>query len=494
MELTLKSARRFVDEIPAPLVVVGVWGGEFSEEGNRLDARYRKALSRMMGDLHFRGDFGETLLVPLGKDEEPGFALLFGLGKKRGVSIETIRKAGAKLVQEIARLGFKEAVTETFLSEKFGKVEASYALAEGALLGGYTWNKYKTTGASSKRGEKLRLWLARASGSAVNRAEIVAEAVNFARDLVNEPPNILTPAELAQRASAMAQELGLEVKVWDEAQIKQAGMGAFYGVAQGSANPPRFIQLTYKPQEPAGRVVALVGKGLTFDTGGYSLKPSESQITMKCDMAGAAAVLGAMRAIAKLQPTVEVRAYVAAAENMISGTAYRVSDVLKSLSGKTIEVLNTDAEGRLTLADAITYADQQGADAIVELSTLTGACVVALGEKVAGLFSNDARWGREVQEAAERAGEKVWPLPMEEEYLEALKSNTADIKNTHGRSRSGGAITAALFLAEFTEKPLVHLDIAGPAYTEKNHDLGPAGGTGFGVRTLVELLDTAAAD
>lgn len=490
MELTLKSARRYVDEIPAPLAVVGVWGGELGEEGNRLDAKCQKTLSKVMGELHFKGDFGETLLINLAqtKGEGPGFALLFGLGKKRGVSLETVRRAGAKLVQEIARLGFKEAVTEVFLSEKFGKKEASHALAEGALLGGYAWNKYKTSGASSKRGEKLRLWLARASGPAVDRARIIGEAVNYARDLVNEPPNVLTPSELARRATAMAEELGLEVEVWDEEQIKQAGMGAFYGVAQGSANPPRFIQLTYKPPQPADRVVAMVGKGLTFDTGGYSLKPSESQITMKCDMAGAAAVLGAMRAIAALQPAVEVRAYVAAAENMISGAAYRVSDVLTSLSGKTIEVLNTDAEGRLTLADAITYADRQGADLIVELSTLTGACVVALGEKVAGLFANDARWGRQVQEAAERAGEKVWPLPLEEEYLEALKSSTADIKNTHGRSRSGGAITAALFLAEFTEKPLVHLDIAGPAYTEKNHPLGPAGGTGFGVRTLVELL------
>lgn len=265
--------------------------------------------------------------------------------KKRGVSLETVRKAGAKLVQEITRLGFKEAVTETFLSDKFGKQEASYALAEGALLGGYTWHKYKTSSPSGKRGEKLRLWLARSSGPAVDRAEIVAEAVNYARDLVNEPPNILTPAELAKRAAEMAQGLGLAVEIWDESQIRQAGMGAFYGVAQGSANPPRFIQLTYKPQAPSGRVIALVGKGLTFDTGGYSLKPSESQITMKCDMAGAAAVLGAMRAIARLQPSVEVRAYVAAAENMISGTAYRVSDVLTSLSGKTIEILNTDAEG-----------------------------------------------------------------------------------------------------------------------------------------------------
>ncbi len=491
MEITLKSARRFVEEIPAPLAVVGVWGGELSEAGQKLDQNHRKALSSMMQALHFKGEFGESLLVPLpqkGPKEGPAFALLFGLGKKRGVSLETVRKAGAKLVQTIAKLGFREAASETFLAEKFGKEAASYALAEGALLGGYGWAKYKTSNPSGKGSEKLRLWLARGFGAAVARAEVVAQAVNYARDLVNEPPNILTPVELARRASEMAQALGLEVEVWDEQQIKEAGMGAYYGVAQGSANPPRFIQLTYKPQTASRRTIALVGKGLTFDTGGYSLKPSESQITMKGDMAGAAAVLGAMQAIARLQPPVEVRAYIAAAENMISGAAYRVSDVLTSLSGKTIEVLNTDAEGRLTLADAITYADRQGADAIVELSTLTGACVVALGEKVAGLFTNEPRWGREVQEAAERAGEKVWPLPLEEEYLEALKSNTADLKNTHGRSRAAGAITAALFLAEFTDKPLVHLDIAGPAYSEKNHDLGPAGGTGFGVRTLVELL------
>ncbi|MCS7057957.1 MAG: leucyl aminopeptidase [Meiothermus sp.] len=485
MELTLKSARRSLDEIHAPLAVVGVWGGELSEEGRRLDIQHRGRLSRAMEALHFRGEFGETLLVSLEEGREPGFALLFGLGKKRGVSLETVRQAGARLVREVARLGFREAVAETFLAEKFGKREASYALAEGAFLGGYRWSGYKT---EVRRAERLRLWLARSSGPAVARAEVVAEAVNYARNLVNEPPNILTPVELARRAEGMAQELGLQVEVWDEGRIQEAGMGAFYAVAQGSANPPRFIQLTYRPEGPAERVVALVGKGLTFDTGGYSLKPSESQITMKGDMAGAAAVLAAMRAIAKLKPPVEVRAYVAAAENMVSGRAYRVSDVLKSLSGKTIEVLNTDAEGRLTLADAITYADRQGAQAIVELSTLTGACVVALGEKVAGLFANDPRWGREVREAAERAGEKVWPLPLEEEYREMLRSETADLKNTHGRSRSAGAITAALFLSEFTEKPLAHLDIAGPAYSEKEHPLGPAGGTGFGVRTLVELL------
>lgn len=479
MELTVRSARRYVDEIPAPLAVVGVWGGELSEEGQKLDAKNRGALSRMLEELRFKGELGETLLVPLGQS----FGLLFGLGRKRGVSLETLRKAGAKLVAEIARLGFREAVAETFLADKFGKKEASYALAEGALLGSYSFGKYK----SNPEHKKLRLWLARSSGPAVDRAQVVAEAVNYARDLVNEPPNSLTPAELARRAQAL-EALGLQVEVWDEGRIQAEGMGSYYGVAQGSVNPPRFIQVVYKPQGTPERVLALVGKGITFDTGGYSLKPNESMLTMKCDMAGAAAVLATMQAVAKLKPQLEVRAYVAAAENMISGQAYRVGDVLKSLSGKTVEVLNTDAEGRLTLADAITYADRQGADAIVELSTLTGACVIALGEKVAGLFSNDVRLGREVQEAAERGGEKVWPLPLEEEYREMLVSSVADLKNVHGRSRYAGAVIAGLFLSEFTEKPLVHLDIAGPAFTERPHALGPAGGTGFGVRTLVELL------
>jgi leucyl aminopeptidase len=261
-------------------------------------------------------------------------------------------------------------------------------------------------------------------------------------------------------------------------------------VAQGSANPPRFISVIYRPTGTPERTLALVGKGLTFDTGGYSIKTPEGMNTMKCDMAGAAAVLGVMRAIAKLKPQVEVRAYIAAAENMISGNSYRLNDVLKSLSGKTIEVMNTDAEGRLTLADALTYADTQGAESIVELSTLTGACTVALGKGIAGLFATDGRLGKEIQESAELAGEKVWELPLEADYRDLLRSHTADLKNVTGQ-RHGGAIMAGLFLAEFTEKPLVHLDIAGPAFAEQAHSLGPAGGTGFGVRTLVQWLAPA---
>jgi leucyl aminopeptidase len=274
------------------------------------------------------------------------------------------------------------------------------------------------------------------------------------------------------------------VEVLDEEAIASLGMGAFLAVAQGSANPPRFIRLRYAPPGARARL-DLVGKGLTFDSGGYSLKPTESMTTMKGDMAGAAAVLGAMKSAALLGLPVEIRGYIAACENMISGRAYRVGDVLKTLSGKTVEVMNTDAEGRLTLADALCYAEREGAERILELSTLTGAAVVALGEEVAALFATEPAWGSLVQEAAHRAGEKVWPMPLEKAYREKLKSPVADLKNVG--DRNGGAITAALFLSEFVRVPLAHLDIAGPAFAKKGHALGPEGGTGFGVRTILEV-------
>ncbi len=476
--MTIKASRRSVWEIPAPLKVVGVASGGLLTEGEALDQALKGALSQALRETGFFGEAGETLLV----QRPEGAFLLFGLGKKRGQELAELKAHGGRLAQALSRLSFREAAVEVFFADHLGRKEATYALAEGLFLGSYRFSKYKT----QKEGEKrLRIHLARASQAEVERAKVVAEAVNYARDLVNEPPNALTPAELARRALALAEAVGLEAEVWDERRIEEEGMGAFLAVAKGSANPPRFIKLVYRPERPLSRV-ALVGKGLTFDTGGYSLKPTESMSTMKSDMAGAAAVLGAMRAIAQLKPPYEVRAYIAAAENMISGSAYRVQDILKSYSGKTIEVLNTDAEGRLTLADALAYAEKEGAETIVELSTLTGAAVVALGEKVAALFSTDPGLQRRLLRAAKEAGEKVWPMPLEEAYREKLKSEFADLKNVG--DRNGGAITAALFLTEFVKVPFAHLDIAGPAYTSKPHPLGPVGGTGFGVRTLLRFL------
>jgi leucyl aminopeptidase len=431
--------------------------GRLLSQGEALDARLGGLLRRALEGASLKE--GESLLVAAPE----GQVLLFGLG-------EDARSSGGRLAQALLRLRFPEALVEP--------LPEAYALAEGLLLGAYRFDRHR----SEKEEKALTLRLPGAE-EVLERARKVAEGVYLARDLVNEPPNLLTPLALAERALEL-RALGIEVEVLDEEAIASLGMGAFLAVAQGSENPPRFIRLRYAPPGARARL-DLVGKGLTFDSGGYSLKPTESMTTMKGDMAGAAAVLGAMKSAALLGLPVEIRGYIAACENMISGRAYRVGDVLKTLSGKTVEVMNTDAEGRLTLADALCYAEREGAQRILELSTLTGAAVVALGEEVAALFATEPAWGSLVQEAAYRAGEKVWPMPLEKAYREKLKSPVADLKNVG--DRNGGAITAALFLSEFVRVPLVHLDIAGPAFAKKGHALGPEGGTGFGVRTILEL-------
>jgi leucyl aminopeptidase len=431
--------------------------GRLLSQGEALDARLGGLLRRALEGASLKE--GESLLVAAPE----GQVLLFGLG-------EDARSSGGRLAQALLRLRFPEALVEP--------LEDAYALAEGLLLGAYRFDRHR----SEKEEKALTLRILGAE-EVLERARKVAEGVYLARDLVNEPPNLLTPEALAERALELG-ALGVKVEVLDEEAIASLGMGAFLAVAQGSANPPRFIRLRYAPPGARARL-DLVGKGLTFDSGGYSLKPTESMTTMKGDMAGAAAVLGAMKSAALLGLPVEIRGYIAACENMISGRAYRVGDVLKTLSGKTVEVMNTDAEGRLTLADALFYAEREGAERILELSTLTGAAVVALGEEVAALFATEPAWGSLVQEAAHRAGEKVWPMPLEKAYREKLKSPVADLKNVG--DRNGGAITAALFLSEFVRVPLAHLDIAGPAFAKKGHALGPEGGTGFGVRTILEV-------
>jgi len=455
--ITLTRAEGSLAEGQAPLKVAWVKEGRLLSQGEALDARLGGLLRRALEGASLKE--GESLLVAAPE----GQVLLFGLG-------EDARSSGGRLAQALLRLRFPEALVEP--------LPEAYALAEGLLLGAYRFDRHR----SEKEEKALTLRILGAE-EVLERARKVAEGVYLARDLVNEPPNLLTPEALAERALELG-ALGVEVEVLDEEAIASLGMGAFLAVAQGSANPPRFIRLRYAPPGARARL-DLVGKGLTFDSGGYSLKPTESMTTMKGDMAGAAAVLGAMKSAALLGLHVEIRGYIAACENMISGRAYRVGDVLKTLSGKTVEVMNTDAEGRLTLADALFYAEREGAERILELSTLTGAAVVALGEEVAALFATEPAWGGLVQEAAHRAGEKVWPMPLEKAYREKLKSPVADLKNVG--DRNGGAITAALFLSEFVRVPLAHLDIAGPAFAKKGHALGPEGGTGFGVRTILEV-------
>jgi len=477
MKIDLRSARRPVAELPAQLRVVGVVSGRLTDAGEALDAALGGALSAAVKRSKFRGREDEHLLLWHGG----GYLLLLGLGGRRGVSPDRVRRAGVRVAREAIRLGVREVAVENFWADRLGREAASYALAEGLYLGSYRFVKYR----SGAKAPRVRYWIARGRGRAVAEATVLAGATLYARDLVNEPPNRMTPERLAEEARALAATHGFEVEVLGPEQIEALGMGAFLAVARGSANPPRLIHLVYRPEKPRRRV-ALVGKGLCFDTGGYSLKPTEGMQHMKADMAGAAAVLGTFRALAALRPAVEVHGIVAAAENKISGTAYVVDEVVRAMNGKTIEVKNTDAEGRLTLADALVYAGRQAPEAVVSIATLTGSAVVALGRKIAALFATNPRLGEALVRAADREGEKVWPMPLEEGYRKLLKSEVADIANVG--TRQGGAIQAALFLTEFVREPYAHLDIAGPAFQPEEWEEGPAGATGFGVRTLARWL------
>ncbi|HEX4073185.1 MAG TPA: leucyl aminopeptidase [Planctomycetaceae bacterium] len=322
--------------------------------------------------------------------------------------------------------------------------------------------------------------------AAAHRGQILGEAMNVTRELVNRPAQDIYPETLAQRVKELAQDFGLNCGVFDEAWLKQQQMGALLAVAQGSERPPRMVVLEYDGAGDGSPRLAFIGKGVTFDSGGLSIKPTDGMLTMKCDMAGSATVLGAMIAIARLKLPVNVSGYMGLVENMISGNSYKLGDVLTARTGTTIEVNNTDAEGRLVLADVLSYAVDEGSDCLIDLATLTGACVVALGDEIAGVFTNDQPWCDQVLAAAKRAGEDIWQLPMFDYFAEQLKSDVADLKNTGGRP--GGSITAAKFLEKFVDKkPWVHLDIAGPAFAGSSKPYREGGGTGCMVRTLVEV-------
>ncbi len=362
--------------------------------------------------------------------------------------------------------------------------DGAAAAVEGAILGDYEPDRYK--GEKATPVELVRIL--GADADAVRRAQVIAAAQNFARDLANEPANRLNPTLLARRAQEMAGERGLEFELIDQERMRQIGMGALLGVAQGSAEPPAFIILRYKPEQASGGAhLGIVGKAVTFDSGGISIKPSENMDKMKFDMAGGAAAIAAMRAIAELKPPVQVTVLVPAVENMPDGRAQRPGDIVTTLSGKTVEVLNTDAEGRLILADALTYARRLGCTHLVDVATLTGAIVIALGYVNTGLFAGDDALGERVLDAAKAAGEKMWRMPLDDDYRELLKTPFADLPNVAGRW--GGAITAALFLKEFAEDtPWAHLDIAGTAWIEDTKPYLAKGPTGVPVRTLVELV------
>jgi len=414
--------------------------------------------------------------------------VLIGGGKQASFSPVEARRIAGTLVRSLKSKGVRSAA---LLLEPTSAAFVS-AAAEGALLGDWEADKYKSDPQKhEKRLDSFSICVQSGAAPEAQRAleqgRIIAEAQNLARDLVNEPANKLTPAVLAEAARSMALSSGLECEVLDTGAMKKLGMGALLGVAQGSSNPPFLIIVKYRPAAASGGShLALVGKGVTFDTGGISIKPSDGMEKMKYDMAGAAAVIGAMRAIAQLKPPVPVTAYIPTVENMLNGDAQRPGDIVTALSGKTIEVLNTDAEGRLILADALTYANRNGATHVVDAATLTGAIGVALGHYNMGAFTNNQPFLARFMTAARTAGEKAWQLPMDEEYKEYLKSAYADLPNIGGRH--GGSITAAWFLREFADPtPWVHLDIASTAWLDEGKSWLSKGPSGVAVRSFVQL-------
>jgi leucyl aminopeptidase len=435
------------------------------------------------------GKPGELTLVHFPAGLKARRLLLAGAGKREKFTPAESRKLAGTAIRHLKSRSIKRVTF--FLQDELATAEYVEAVTEGAITGHYEPDQYKTAENEKKSVERLVVAVRPGGpdlGQAFERGRQIGEAQNLARDFVNEPANRLTPLGLAERARQIAAEAGLECEILDRDRMRQLGMGALLGVAQGSAESPALIVMRYRPPDGDGGPahLGLVGKGVTFDTGGISIKPAEGMEKMKYDMAGGAATIGAMRAIAELKPSIRVTGLIPAVENMPGSRAQRPGDIVTCLSGKTVEVINTDAEGRLILADALTYARRLGCTHLVDAATLTGAIVVALGHIHVGLFGNNEELVAKVQAAANAAGERMWPMPLDDDYKDYLKSPFADLSNVGGRW--GGAITAAYFLKEFAEDtPWVHLDIAGTAWFDDAKPFMAKGPTGVGVRTFVKL-------
>jgi leucyl aminopeptidase len=483
--------------VAADAIVVGVYADDkkLREPAARVNEAAGGAVADVLGVEKFQGKAGHVTHVHTNGRLRAPRVVVVGLGRRAETTAETLRRAAAAGLRRARDLGARSVAIEV-LGDRLPARQRAQAVVEGGILGTYTFDRYKRE-KSDKQVESLLIVepdgrQRRDAGEGVRRGEVFARATWFARDLINAPANDVHPTHLARVATDIAKEVGLEVEVLERADCKKLGMGAFLGVAAGSEQPPKFIHLTYAPAGKRRKKIAVIGKGITFDSGGLDLKSPEGMLRMKDDMSGGAAVLGIMRALPALKPAVEVHGLIAATENMPSGGAVRPGDILRAMNGTTIEIGNTDAEGRLTLADAICYASQKiGAEEIVDMATLTGACVVALGPLCSGLFANDQGLAARLLAAAETAGERVWQLPLIDEYREHLKSDVADLNNVG--PRGGGAITAGLFLKEFAgERSWAHLDIAGPAFLEKDTPLAPKGGSGYAVRTILTyLMDSA---
>ena len=471
-------------QISCDVLLVGAFsddgGVELTQAGRQADSALEGDVSAWIGS-GFKGKVGEVALLPSGGRLAAEAVAVVGLGERASVTPHKVRRAAAKA---IGRIGERVDVASTLHSGLEEEERATTASVEGFLLGSYQYHGSKSDPQVSRL---QRLIVVGGDVDSVERGSATAHATALARDLTNEPASTLTPRALARRAKEVADVRGLGCTIIESDELAKRGFGGILGVAQGSEEPPCLIELRYQPANASGKVT-LIGKGVTYDTGGYSIKPAASMEAMKTDMAGGAVVIAVMSVLGRLGVTTEVTALIPCADNMVSGTAIKPGDVVKHYSGKTVEVTNTDAEGRLLLADALTLAAEGKPDAMIDVATLTGHISIALGTRVTGMFANDDSLAAELETAGERSGEAIWRLPLVAGYLEGLSSTVADLKNSG--PRPGGAITAALFLQEFVPSgiPWAHLDIAGTGRSDSAYDEVSKGATGIPVRTLIEWI------
>lgn len=484
------------ETVKSDLLIVGLKKDEFTKNNlfKKIDESLGHILEPLFKKEKYEGKLGQNKLIHSHGKLAADYVLFVGLDDGKKFTRENIRKIAGSAYKTASSIRAKN-VALTLIGngiKKLTPADAAQALSEGFDLADYSFTRYKPKPKDSHEISLVQLFCDKSDKSQVekglSRGLALSKGVKFARDLINTPALDMTPLALADAAKNLP---GVSTKILKLPEIKKLKMGAYIGVALGAENPPAFIEMHYKPSGKSKKVVAIVGKGVTFDSGGLSIKPAKSMETMKDDMSGSAAVIGLMSVIAQLAPKVEVWGFVAAAENAVDAHAQRPGDIVTAMNGKTIEVLNTDAEGRLTLADACHYANQKKPDYIIDIATLTGACLVALGDRISAILGNDDKLIKSIIEAGEVAGEDLWQLPLVDEYRQELKSPIADLKNIGGPY--GGTINGALFIGEFVgDTKWAHIDIAGPSWTEKPREYESRGGTGVMVKTLAAFLDQLA--
>ncbi|MDP2933006.1 MAG: leucyl aminopeptidase [bacterium] len=465
-----------------------------------LDQKTKSLIDEVISSSAFSSQLGETSVAFFGHEAQWREIVFLGLGRKPEYNSDKLRVAVAALASVLNKNQARTVILplQTLSQKQKDLKHAAEIIVSALSLSHYQFLHYKKPDPKLKLSalEKITFIVNKETKRAAilkasEKAKILAGAVNYARDLANHPGNVMTPGTLADESKKLAKQYNLKCKIMDKAEIEKAGMRALLAVNQGSALPPKFIILEYTPRSGNKKIgpVVLIGKGITFDSGGISLKPGKSMDEMKFDMCGAAAVLGIMKAAAELKYPSNLVGLIPATENLPSGTASRPGDIVRAMSGKNIEIINTDAEGRMILADALAYAARFKPRAVIDLATLTGAAVVALGTDYAAAFSNNEKLMRQLQEASKQSGEKIWPMPLAPEYQDQIKSSVADIKNVGNEGQGAGTIVGALFLQEFVSFPWIHLDIAGTAWTTTDKPYRPKGATGYGVKLMMEFLD-----